>query len=587
MRLRLSFRKSRPTSNGPRPYRPVLEQLEDRCLLAGGFAQVNLASDLPGLAPSTDPNLVNPWGIAFSPTGPFWFANNGSSVSDLLDGRGQAVPLVVAVPSPAGAGSTPTGVVFNGGTGFVISESGASAPSRFLFGTEDGTISGWTSAVDPFRALLAVDNSSTGAVYKGLALATDPTGRSFLYAADFSHGTIDVFDQDFRPVVRPGSFQDSNLPNGFAPFNVRNINNLLFVAYAHQDETGRNEVAGAGQGFLDVYNTGGTLVRRLASQGVLNSPWGLALAPAGFGPFGGALLVGNTGDGRINAFDPTSGSFLGALAGGNGNPIAIPTLWALTFGNDHEGGAPDMLFFTAGVDYEQHGLFGAIQSPQRKGMDTAGAGTFDPNAPGESGDYPLPPRSGPALHENGADSRFMAAVLLPVRESSIVLIPTLSTISGPPNQSQEAAPVTALVLVSFQKSSETDARASSASRLLLSGDDSHPPSTPCAHALGLNALLDLNVAQTFTQAAAKTRVPDTNQDRDATADHHSPSEDDSTGAKSLLAESQIKAATERVKSRNFLSWTKWLKSLWAAVILPVIWAWCRGLGSRLSPRVRG
>src|SRR5262245_56961864 len=202
------FRKSRPWPDRQRRYRPVLEFLEGRHLLSGGFGLVNLASDVPGLARVTDANLVNPWGLAYSPTGPFWFAENGSGVSDILDGRGEPFSLVVTVPSAAHSGSAPTGTVFNGGAGFVISENGASAPSRFLFASEDGTISGWTTVVDATRALLAVDNSSPGAVYTGLALATDPTDHSFLYAADFSRGTIDMFDQDFRPVVRPGSFQD-------------------------------------------------------------------------------------------------------------------------------------------------------------------------------------------------------------------------------------------------------------------------------------------------------------------------------------------------------------------------------------------
>src|SRR5438128_2300765 len=193
---RLRFLRDRDT--GPRrqrSYRPVLECLEDRSLLSAGYAQINLASDVPGLARVMDPNLVNPWGISASPTGPFWFADNGTGVADLLDGRGQPVPLVVTVPSAATSGGTPTGTVFNGGPGFVISENGVSAPSRFLFATEDGTISGWTSVVDPSRALPAVDNSSQGAIYKGLTLAADSTGQRLLYAADFHGGRIDVFDQ--------------------------------------------------------------------------------------------------------------------------------------------------------------------------------------------------------------------------------------------------------------------------------------------------------------------------------------------------------------------------------------------------------
>jgi uncharacterized protein (TIGR03118 family) len=414
-----------------RSYRPVLERLEDRCLLSGGFLQVNLASDVAGLARVTDPNLVNPWGIAFSPTGPFWFADNGSSVSDVLDGRGQLVPLVVTVPSATRSGSVPTGTVFNGGGGFVISANGASAPGRFLFATEDGTISGWTEAVDASHAVLAVENSSLGAVYTGLALATDPSGHSFIYAADFNNGTVAVFDQDFRPVVRSGSFQDPNLPDGYAPFNIQNVNNLLFVTYARQSGDGRDDTPGAGHGFVDVYDTDGTLIRRFASQGALNSPWALAPAPADFGPFGGALLVGNNGDGHINAYDVQSGTFLGELTDDNGIAITIPNLWALTFGNGHAGGDAETLFFAAGVDYDAHGLFGAIQGPERRGADTAGSGAFDPNAPGEPGDYPLPPSGGPALRAAGEDRSIPVADLLPVRESSLALVPTLSVMAAP------------------------------------------------------------------------------------------------------------------------------------------------------------
>ncbi len=426
MRFPSWLRKKKAAPTRPRPYRPVLDPLEDRFLLSAGFTQVNLSSDVPGLAPATDPNLINPWGLAYSPTGPFWFADNGSGVSDLLDGRGQPVPLVVTVPPPAGAGGTPTGTVFHAGAGFDISENGVSAPARFLFATRDGGIFGWSSLVDPGRALLAVDNSSGGAVYTGLTLAADPAGRSSLYAADFGRGTIDVFDPDFRPVVRPGAFRDPNLPDGYAPFNVQNVNNQLFVTYARRDADMRDDVPGAGHGFIDVYNTDGSLIRRIASGGALNSPWGLAQAPADFGPFGGALLVGNNGDGRINAYDPGTGAFLGELGDANGTPITVPGLWALKFGNGHAGGDSNTLFFTAGVGDEQHGLFGAIQAPGREGRDTAGSGAFDPNAPGEAGDYPLPPSAGPAFLTSSEDRPLPVSELLPLRESSLALVPTLS-----------------------------------------------------------------------------------------------------------------------------------------------------------------
>src|SRR5947209_3822088 len=426
-------RSRRQTHAGLQPQRrcrPTVEALEDRQLLATGFSLVNLASYGPGLARTTDPNVVTPWGIAFSPTGPFWLADNGSGVSDIFDGGGGPFALVVTVPSGgARTGGAPTGVVFNGGSGFAISENGTSAPSRFLFVTEAGTIAGWTAVVDPAHALLAVDNSASGAVYTGVALATNAAGRSFLYAADFRHATIDIFDQQFRPVTDPGAFQDPTIPDGFAPFNIQNIDNLLFVTYAERDADGHDDVAGAGHGYIDVYDTDGSLLRRFASAGPLNSPWGLALAPRSFGAFGGDLLVGNNGDGHISAYDPHSGTLRGQLAGDTGVPIAISYLWSLTFGNGHVGGDAATLFFAAGVDDSAHGLFGAIQAPARRGADTAGTGVFDPHAPGEPGDYPLPPRAGPALSPDSAGRANPVVDFLPLTQSSLVLVPTLSPVT--------------------------------------------------------------------------------------------------------------------------------------------------------------
>jgi uncharacterized protein (TIGR03118 family) len=433
-----SWRGATGKTGRPRRARLCVETLEDRCLLStAGYTQVNLASDLPGLAADTVPSLVNPWGIAFSPTGPFWFADNGSGVSDILDGRGDLVPLAVAVPGGAW-GSSPTGTVFNAGSGFAIGANGVTAPSRFLFATENGTIAGWASSVDPTAAVVAVDNSALGADYKGLALATNAAGQSFLYAADFGRGEIDEFNQNFTPVVRAGAFRDPNLPAGFAPFNIQNVDGQLFVAYARQNPNQKGEeLPGAGLGFIDVYNTDGVLLSRFASQGPLNAPWGITLAPASFGRFGGDLLVGNNGDGLINAYNPVTGAFLGQLENGNGAPIAIPDLWALTFGNGHEGGNAQTLFFAAGIDYEAHGLFGAIQPPQLRGADTAGIGVYDPHAPGEPGDYPLPPAEGPTVPTPSAPAH-PVSVLLPLTESSLLLVPTLSlvaqegpTVSGP------------------------------------------------------------------------------------------------------------------------------------------------------------
>jgi uncharacterized protein (TIGR03118 family) len=495
-----SVGKSRP----PRRYRPTLEVLEDRHIPSAGFGVVNLASNVPGLASTMDPNLINPWGIAFSPTGPFWLADNGDGVSDVVDGRGAPFALVVSVP----AGSAPTGVVFNSGPGFAVSENGIAAPGRFLFATESGTIAGWTTVVDPTRALLAVDNSASGAVYTGLALAADDTGASFLYAADFSHGTIDVFDQDFRPVVRPGAFQDPTLPAGFTPFNIQGIGNLLYVTYAQRDSDGRDDVPGAGHGFIDVYSTDGSLLRRFASQGALDSPWGLAVAPNDFGPFGGALLVGNNGDGHISAYDPASGALLGQLTGDNGMPIGIPYLWALTFGNGHVGGDSQTLFFAAGVADSAHGLFGAIQAPARRGADTAGTGAFDMHAPGEPGDYPLPPRAGPTL-QAGSDVRPTPTVdLLPAAPSSLVLVPTLSMVSS------SAAPLDAPVAVA----------AGSTTTLPVSAD---------SYGAALSALLDLNAVQ-VSRPMASVRSPDAG--RRAIAVRAQPSADRDGAAESRASQ---------------------------------------------------
>jgi uncharacterized protein (TIGR03118 family) len=503
MELSPFFQRKRAGADQTGRYRPALECLEDRHLLSGGFGLVNLASDVPGLARVTDPRLVNPWGIAYSPTGPFWFAEDGSGVSDILDGSGEPSSLIVTVPSTAESGSAPTGTVFNSGAGFVISENGVFRPSRFLFASKDGTISGWSAVVDPTRALLAVDNSSSGAVYTGLAIAADATGNSFLYAADFSRGTIDVFNQDFRPVVRPGSFQDPNLPEGFAPFNIQKINDMLFVTYARQDEDKEDDVPGQGNGFIDVFDSAGRLVRHFASQGALDSPWGLALAPAGFGPFGGALLVGNNGDGRINAYNPASGAFLGELASDTGAPIALPDLWALTFGNGHVGGDSDTLFFAAGVGDDEHGVFGAVQPPDRLGANTAGLGAFDPRAPGEPGDYPLPPSNGPAFRASGQDR--LVADLLPLREASLAMVPTLSTIAPPSTRVETPVLTLSGVGESMSRFGFTAVPVADAIVRALADSESRPASTAHSHAIALNAFLDLNASQGAQEEAGVQR----------------------------------------------------------------------------------
>lgn len=368
---------------------PTLEALEDRRLLSGNVLQTNLVSDLPGVAQHLDPNLVNPWGISESGGSPFWISDNGTGQSTLYNTTGTQQALVVKLPGPPpadplGTDGTPTGTVFNtfGGAngGFKVSANGKGpAASVFLFDTEDGTIAGWAPSVDGTHAIIAVNNSASGAVYKGLAIAGngttqliagDPNSKALLYAANFSAGKIDVFDPDFSAAnTAAGAFSDPNLPKGYAPFNVQvltvNGTAKLFVTYAKQDATKDDEVDGAGRGFVDVYNLDGTGMRRLVSRGDLNAPWGLAIAPSAsatsdFGTLAGALLVGNFGDGHIHAYDPTTGASMGQLMDPDGEPVAIPGLWALQVGNGGNGGDKGTVYFTAGLDHENHGLFGSL-----------------------------------------------------------------------------------------------------------------------------------------------------------------------------------------------------------------------------------
>jgi uncharacterized protein (TIGR03118 family) len=253
----------------------------------------------------------------------------------------------------------------------VITENSSSAASLFLFATEDGTISGWNFQVDPTHAILEVDNSSPGgvdgsplgAIYKGLASGSNDSDN-FIYATNFRDGVVEMYDGKFNFVksfTDPSITPDASSP-GFAPFGIRNINGQLFVTFALQDADREDDVAGAGNGFVDIFDTNGTFIKRFASQGTLNSPWGLALAPANFGKFSNALLVGNFGDGRINAFDSSTGAFLGQLQDNQGQPISIEGLWTLTFGNGGLAGQTNDLFFSAGIDDENHGLFGRIMA---------------------------------------------------------------------------------------------------------------------------------------------------------------------------------------------------------------------------------
>ena len=330
---------------------------------APAHRQTNLVSDLPGLASFTDPNLTNPWGIATSATSPFWVADNRSGVSTLYNSSGTPQTLVVTVPpappAPGGTTGNPTGIVYNATNDFQVA---TGAAARFIFATEDGTISGWSQATGA-TAILKVDNSASIAIYKGLAIGNNGTAN-YLYAANFHAGRIDVFDATYAPATLTGNFADPSIPTGYAPFNIQNLGGVLYVTYALQDATATDDVPGVGHGFINTFDFNGNLLGRFASRGALNSPWGMALAPAAFGAFANDLLVGNFGDGRINVFNPATGAYLGQLADGSSIPISIEGLWGLKFGNGGSGGDPDTLYFAAGIagpdQIEDHGLFGSI-----------------------------------------------------------------------------------------------------------------------------------------------------------------------------------------------------------------------------------
>jgi uncharacterized protein (TIGR03118 family) len=267
----------------------ILFAANARAATINGFAQVNLVSDIPGLAAKTDPNLINPWGVASSATSPFWVSDNGKGVATLYNSSGTPQALVVTIPGLGGNASAPTGQIFNSTANF--------NGDLFIFSTEDGTIAGWRGALGTTAELLA-NNSGANAVYKGLAIGSTAQG-TYLYAADFHSGKITVVPGGGAPVLA-GTFLDPGLPSGFAPFNVQNIGGQLYVTYAKQDAAGHDDVAGAGNGFVDVFDTSGNFVKRLISNGPLNSPWGITVAPASFGQAAGDLLVGNFGDGLIN-----------------------------------------------------------------------------------------------------------------------------------------------------------------------------------------------------------------------------------------------------------------------------------------------
>ncbi len=363
---------------------------------ASGYLVYNLIADQTGVADLTDSNLVNPWGITITSSSPFWLCDAGTGLSTVYTFSATASSVSTtkaAIPAATSGGSTAcTGIVANATTtAFEVPVSGSSstatpAHASFIFSTLGGTISGWASSVSATQAQMAIDNSGSGASYDGLALYTPssaaPSGAvPRLYAPNFTSGKIEVYDVTFKPVtLATGAFTDPKIPAGYAPFNIQYLGGTtvvegkLYVTYAQQDPTKKLPVAGAGNGYVDVYDTNGNLLQSLIAGGNLNAPWGVAVAMSfpttatgtaanlSFGQYSGALLVGNFGDGTINAFNPTTGALLGQLQDQNGNPLVISGLWALQFGNGGSGGDVNTLYFTAGTGGEKHGLFGSVQA---------------------------------------------------------------------------------------------------------------------------------------------------------------------------------------------------------------------------------
>lgn len=314
------------------------------------YKVTKLTANQTGQAANTDPNLINAWGLAYGPGSPFWTSDNGTGLSTLYNAQGVPQGLVVAIPSASGSGpGSPTGIVFNGSNDFVVSKNGASGSAFFIFATLDGTISGWNPGVDLHHAVIAANESSSGVVYTGLAIATD---INWLYGADAANNKVDVYDAKFNLIF---TFTDPSIPQGFTPYGIQVINKKVYVTFASPTN--------APGGFLDVFDEFGNLKKRLISGSELNQAWGIALAPSAFGPFSNALLLSNNlPKGTINAFNPTTGKFLGRLKDNSGKPIVIDQIWGIEFGGGTPAnGSKSQLFFTAGPDNYAKGAFGVVE----------------------------------------------------------------------------------------------------------------------------------------------------------------------------------------------------------------------------------
>lgn len=333
--------------------------------LAQTYTATILTSDIANISVNTDPNLGNPWGLVASSGGPWWVSDNATGLSTLYDGSGVTQGLVVTIPSWTGSGTgSPSGIAFNSTNDFQLTPGN---PAVFLFVSEDGTVQGWNHTVNPTESVIAVNNFGS-AVYKGMALAS-AGGANYIYATNFFAGTVDVFDTKFAAhSFGTNAFVDSTLPSGFAPFNIQLVGGKLIVTYAKQDAAKHDDVAGPGNGYVDIFDTEGNLLSRLPHLVQMNSPWAIVQAPANFGAFSNDLLIGNFGSGAILAFNPTNGNFIGLMLDESKLPMRIDKLWALEFGNGGSAGPTNTLYYTAGTFDETYGEFGSI-------VPTSGQGT--------------------------------------------------------------------------------------------------------------------------------------------------------------------------------------------------------------------
>jgi uncharacterized protein (TIGR03118 family) len=319
----------------------------------------NLVSNGKVAAEHVDPNLLNAWGLVFNPTAYAWVADNGSGVSTLYDGDGNAQSLVVTVPGVGGAAGVPTGIVYSGSaTDFMVSEGSTSGPSRFIFATEDGEVCGWAPNVDLNNAICPVMMADT--IYKGIALATAGDGSHRLYASDFHNQKIDVYDAGFNKITTSGNWTDPTMPSNFGPFGIAALNGMVYVSYTQQDAERHDDLPG--RGIVDVFDTEGNFMGRGAAQAGLNSPWGMAIAPANFGHFSNRLLVSNFGDGTIRAYDVKTGDYIGKVRNADGTTFKRHGLWGIAFGNGFFDQPTNTLFFTAGPHHEKDGLYGRIDA---------------------------------------------------------------------------------------------------------------------------------------------------------------------------------------------------------------------------------